>query len=74
MSVAVERQTLSTTVCEAEVSTLAMTASRMEKGSMVYATNTMNRKKDTCGPGERKRERERGRERARLREKERERD
>lgn len=51
-SAVVDKQTLSTSVCEAEVSTLAMMASRMENGSMVYTTNTMNRKKDTCGQRE----------------------
>ena len=42
------RQTQSVTVWEEQVRTLAITAPRMEKGSMVYTTNTMNRKKDTC--------------------------
>lgn len=43
-----DRQTLSTMVWEDEVSVLAMTASRMLKGSMVYTTKTTKRKKDTC--------------------------
>lgn len=34
-SAVVNRQMLSTSVCDAEVSTLAMMASRMEKGSIV---------------------------------------
>lgn len=47
-SVVFERQMLSTSVWEVEVRTLAMTASLMENGSMVYTTNTINRKNDTC--------------------------
>jgi len=47
-SVVFERQMLSTSVWEVEVRTLAMTASLMENGSMVYTTNTIKRKNDTC--------------------------
>lgn len=43
-----DRQTLSTMVWEEEVRTLAMMASLMLKGSMVYTTKMMKRKKDTC--------------------------
>lgn len=41
------RHTLRVTVCDRQVTTLAMMAPLMEKGSMVYTTKTMNRKKDT---------------------------
>lgn len=41
------KQTLRVTVCDKQVTALAMMAPRMEKGSMVYTTNTMNRKKET---------------------------
>lgn len=43
-----DRQTLSTMVWEEEVRTLAMMASLILKGSMVYTTKMMKRKKDTC--------------------------
>lgn len=42
-----DRQMLSTMVWEEEVRTLAMMASRMLKGSMVYTTKMMKRKNDT---------------------------
>ena len=53
-SVEEERHTLRVRVCEEQVMTLAMIAPLMEKGSMVYTTNTMNRKKDTYAAGNRK--------------------
>lgn len=43
----VVRQTLRVIVCEKQVIPLAIMAPLMEKGSMVYTTNTIKRKKET---------------------------